>query len=77
MEQKLNNDNLLSSQIPFGKKHPDIVSIFDGKHESFIHDMRFDYYGRRIAICSSDQTISIWDADSMKSGDFNRSYQYF
>ncbi len=28
-----------------------------------VHDVQFDYYGRRIATCSSDRTIKAsWDA---------------
>ena len=29
-------------------------------HEDYVHDVAFDWYGRRIATCSSDQTIKIW-----------------
>uniref|UniRef100_A0A1I8PTX8 Nucleoporin SEH1 n=1 Tax=Stomoxys calcitrans TaxID=35570 RepID=A0A1I8PTX8_STOCA len=30
-------------------------------HKDVIHDVVFDYYGRRMATCSSDQTVKIWD----------------
>uniref|UniRef100_A0A5K3FLX9 WD_REPEATS_REGION domain-containing protein n=1 Tax=Mesocestoides corti TaxID=53468 RepID=A0A5K3FLX9_MESCO len=30
-------------------------------HADLIHDVAYDYYGRRMATCSSDQMIKIWD----------------
>lgn len=30
-------------------------------HQDIIHDVSFDYYGRRMATCSSDHTVKIWD----------------
>ncbi len=26
-----------------------------------IHDVVYDYYGQRMATCSSDQTVKVWD----------------
>ncbi|KAI1316907.1 epoxide hydrolase, soluble (sEH) [Mortierella claussenii] len=37
------------------------VTKFDGTHEDLIHDVAFNYYGNRLATCSSDQKIKIWD----------------
>lgn len=37
------------------------LKSFDAKHEDIIHDIAFDYYGQRLATCSSDSTIKIWD----------------
>lgn len=28
-------------------------------HKDVIHDVIFDYYGRRMATCSSDQTVKV------------------
>lgn len=28
-------------------------------HKDVIHDVVFDYYGRRMATCSSDQTVKV------------------
>ncbi len=28
-------------------------------HEDYIHDIAFDYYGKRLATCSSDQSIKV------------------
>ena len=34
---------------------------FSLKHDDFVHDVQFDYYGKRIATCSSDEKIKIWE----------------
>ncbi|KAI9220515.1 protein transporter sec-13 [Blastocladiella britannica] len=34
---------------------------FDSQHEDIIHDAQFDYYGKRLATCSSDKSIKIFD----------------
>lgn len=31
-------------------------------HKDVIHDVVFDYYGRRMATCSSDQTVKVTQA---------------
>ncbi|XP_066936669.1 nucleoporin SEH1-like [Clytia hemisphaerica] len=31
------------------------------EHKDIIHDVSFDYYGKRMATCSSDHTVKIWD----------------
>jgi protein transport protein SEC13 len=36
-------------------------ATFDTKHEDMIHDVQLDYYGKRLATCSSDRTIRIFD----------------
>ena len=30
-------------------------------HQDFVHDIAFDFHGKRIASCSSDQKIFIWE----------------
>nr|CAH8873106.1 unnamed protein product [Trichobilharzia regenti] len=30
-------------------------------HADLIHDVAYDFYGRRMATCSSDQMIKVWD----------------
>ncbi|KAG8925288.1 GTPase-activating protein S13, partial [Tulasnella sp. 408] len=38
-------------------------------HEDMIHDAQLDYYGKRLATCSSDRTIKIFDViDGEKKG---------
>ena len=31
------------------------------EYDDFVHDVQFDYYGKRIATCSSDEKIKIWE----------------
>jgi protein transport protein SEC13 len=33
---------------------------FDTQHEDMIHDAQFDYYGKRLATCSSDRLVKIF-----------------
>ena len=37
-----------------------LVSSLSLEHDDFVHDVQFDFYGNRIATCSSDQKIKIW-----------------
>lgn len=37
---------------------------FDTQHQDMIHDSQPDYYGRRVATCSSDRTVRIFDIAS-------------
>lgn len=30
-------------------------------HKDLIHDVAYDHYGRRLATCSSDQSVKVWD----------------
>ncbi|KAI9139772.1 WD40-repeat-containing domain protein [Paraphysoderma sedebokerense] len=34
---------------------------FATKHEDLIHDISYDYYGKRIVTASSDQKLKVWD----------------
>ncbi|KAF2862651.1 WD40 repeat-like protein [Piedraia hortae CBS 480.64] len=38
--------------------------ISSSGHDDMLHDAVLDYYGRRLATCSSDKTIKIFDIDS-------------
>lgn len=37
------------------------VKSINAEHKDLIHDVAYDFYGRRMATCSSDQTVKIWD----------------
>uniref|UniRef100_A0A6B2LAW1 Uncharacterized protein n=1 Tax=Arcella intermedia TaxID=1963864 RepID=A0A6B2LAW1_9EUKA len=34
---------------------------FDSQHQDIIHDAQMDYYGKRVATCSSDRSIKVFD----------------
>uniref|UniRef100_A0A7S0YNX3 Protein transport protein SEC13 n=1 Tax=Polytomella parva TaxID=51329 RepID=A0A7S0YNX3_9CHLO len=40
---------------------------FDSGHQDMVHDAQFDYYGRRLATCSSDRTIKVFDVVGSES----------
>lgn len=44
-------------------------------HKDVIHDVVFDYYGRRMATCSSDQTVKV--SIPKHNLALCRSYQFF
>lgn len=39
---------------------PPSNSVIDTSHSDVIHDVQFDYYGRRVASCSSDRTVKLF-----------------
>ncbi|KAJ3300122.1 GTPase-activating protein S13, partial [Blyttiomyces sp. JEL0837] len=39
-------------------------NTFDTQHEDMIHDAQLDYYGKRLATCSSDKTIRIFEVEN-------------
>ena len=34
------------------------------RHEGVVHDITFDYYGKRVCSCGADREIKVWDLDS-------------
>ncbi|XP_027289533.1 nucleoporin SEH1-like [Cricetulus griseus] len=41
----------------------------EADHKDLIHDVSFDFHGHRMATCSSDQSIKVWDKS--ESGDWH------
>jgi nucleoporin SEH1 len=39
-----------------------VFTRFSSDHKEFIHDVAYDYYGRRLATGSSDSTVKIWES---------------
>lgn len=39
-------------------------SVVDTAHADMVHDAQLDFYGRRLATCSSDRTIKIFEIDA-------------
>lgn len=35
----------------------------NAEHKDLIHDVAYDFYGQRMATCSSDQFVKVWDKD--------------
>jgi len=40
-----------------------VTKSINADHEDLIHDVAYDFYGRRMATCSSDQKVKVWDQD--------------
>ena len=38
-------------------------SVIQAQHADFVHDVQYDYYGKRLATCSSDHSIKVWSMD--------------
>lgn len=38
-----------------------VLNTVDTSHEDMIHDAQLDYYGKRLATCSSDRSVKIFD----------------
>ncbi|CAK8671113.1 unnamed protein product [Clavelina lepadiformis] len=39
----------------------ELFSTHFHKHKDLIHDVSFDFFGKRMATCSSDQSVKVWD----------------
>jgi len=39
-------------------------SSFETGHLDTVHDAQLDYYGRRLATCSSDRSVKVWDVSA-------------
>ncbi|KAH6560916.1 hypothetical protein BASA50_006228 [Batrachochytrium salamandrivorans] len=40
-----------------------VLNTFDTQHEDMIHDAQLDYYGKRLATCSSDRSVKIFSVE--------------
>jgi len=38
-----------------------VTRSINADHKDLIHDVAYDFYGRRMATCSSDQSVKVWD----------------
>ena len=39
----------------------DALYQFQPGHEDLVHDLAYDFFGQRLATCSSDQRIKVWE----------------
>uniref|UniRef100_A0A7S1BC83 Uncharacterized protein n=1 Tax=Corethron hystrix TaxID=216773 RepID=A0A7S1BC83_9STRA len=40
-----------------------IVSEFPSLHSDYVNDVKYDFYGRRVATASNDRTVKVWEID--------------
>lgn len=40
-----------------------VAKNIQSDHKDLIHDVSYDFHGRRMATCSSDQSVKVWDLD--------------
>ncbi|CAL1532036.1 unnamed protein product [Lymnaea stagnalis] len=43
-----------------------VAQTIASEHKDLIHDVSFDCHGRRMATCSSDHTVKVWDLENGK-----------
>jgi protein transport protein SEC13 len=48
-----------------------VVASIDTQHEDMIHDLQYDYYAKKLATCSSDRTIKIFDINHTTAGEIH------
>eukprot|EP01012_Entosiphon_sulcatum_P004189 TRINITY_DN11568_c0_g1_i1.p1 TRINITY_DN11568_c0_g1~~TRINITY_DN11568_c0_g1_i1.p1 ORF type:complete len:351 (+),score=63.24 TRINITY_DN11568_c0_g1_i1:27-1055(+) len=51
-----------------------VVSEFHAQHKEYMHDVAYNFYGTRLATCSSDKYIKIWEKD--EAGHWAPVYQW-
>jgi WD40 repeat protein len=60
----LPSDAILTLSVPLAcslcRVQQSFLSVYCD-HDDFIHDLAFDWYGNRLATCSSDQKIKVFD----------------
>lgn len=49
-------------------------SRLDTEHDDLIHDLSYDFYGKRLATCSSDQKIKVFD--QTEDGGWKLTYEW-
>ncbi len=47
------------------------------KHKDLIQDIAFDFYGKRVATASLDQTVKIWNIDEKNEWNFKEELKVF
>lgn len=41
----------------------EVITNFNPAHEDLVHDISYDFYGKRLATCSTDQKIKVWNSN--------------
>jgi len=47
----------------------------NAEHKDLIHDVAYDFYGQRMATCSSDQFVKVWDQDEHENWHLTASWK--
>ncbi|KAJ9588329.1 hypothetical protein L9F63_018305 [Diploptera punctata] len=47
----------------------------NAEHKDLIHDVSYDFYGQRMATCSSDQFVKVWDQDEHENWHLTASWK--
>jgi nucleoporin SEH1 len=55
----------------------EILGEFQANHDDLIHDLRYNFYGNKIATCSTDQKIKVFNKseDGSNTWDLNDSWK--
>ncbi|KAJ9075725.1 epoxide hydrolase, soluble (sEH) [Entomophthora muscae] len=52
------------------------IARLDTNHDDLVHGLAYDYYGKRLVSCSSDQKLKVWDyRDSKGAWELNESWK--
>ena len=46
-----------------------VSATFDSGHQDLIHDAQFDFYGKRVATCSSDRVVKVFQVEAGERGE--------
>ncbi len=55
----------------------EIVGELNTGHQDLLHCLSYNYYGNRIATCSSDQKVKVFDREKDGSWNLNDSLKVF
>ena len=44
-----------------GQRMKPTFEVLSSPHGDLIHDIQYNYYGNKLATCSSDQSIKVWE----------------
>src|ERR1700742_2104999 len=61
LELSLHHNHLITDSVDIMVS---VISQIETEHHDAIHDAQMDYYGTRLATCSSDKTIRIFNTSS-------------
>jgi len=63
------NHNLNNSSNYYNTNAAHGATVMESMHMDYIHHIAFDVYGRRMATCSGDRFVRVWDLTDR--GDWN------